>query len=64
MNINDAGEELGLFLRAHRAALSPADVGLPEPPEGRRRVQGLRREEVAALASISPDYYTRIEQGH
>ncbi|MGD9695367.1 MAG: helix-turn-helix domain-containing protein [Thermoleophilia bacterium] len=53
--------ELGSFLRARRIELSPADVGLPDT--GRRRVAGLRREEVALLASISVDYYTRIEQG-
>lgn len=54
--------ELGTFLKKHRAALSPRAAGLPEG-SGRRRVAGLRREEVALLASISTDYYTRIEQG-
>ena len=39
----------------------PADVGLPE--DGRRRVVGLRREEVAMLAGISAEYYLRLEQG-
>lgn len=53
--------ELGDFLKARRTELSPAAVGLPGG--GRRRVPGLRREEVALLASISPDYYTRLEQG-
>ncbi|MET9734448.1 helix-turn-helix transcriptional regulator [Streptomyces sp. NPDC006458] len=53
---------LGDFLKARRASLSPAAVGLPEI-DGARRVDGLRREEVALLASISTDYYTRIEQG-
>ncbi|MBM2619726.1 helix-turn-helix domain-containing protein [Actinoplanes sp. LDG1-06] len=53
--------ELGNFLRARRRELSPEAAGLPG--DGRRRVPGLRREEVALLASISPDYYTRIEQG-
>jgi len=53
--------ELGSFLKARRAELSPREVGLPET--GRRRVVGLRREEVAQLASISTEYYTRIEQG-
>jgi transcriptional regulator with XRE-family HTH domain len=52
--------ELADFLRRRRAALQPEDVGLIGGP--RRRTQGLRREEVAALASISTDYYTRIEQ--
>ncbi|MFF0647174.1 helix-turn-helix domain-containing protein [Streptomyces tendae] len=54
--------ELGAFLKARRTELSPAEVGLPAA-SGRRRVKGLRREEVASLASISPDYYTRLEQG-
>ncbi|MFB7501259.1 helix-turn-helix domain-containing protein [Streptomyces sp. NPDC056161] len=54
--------ELGAFLKARRMELSPAQVGLPDAT-GRRRVKGLRREEVALLASISPDYYTRLEQG-
>ena len=53
--------ELGTFLKARRAEVSPSDVGLPSV--GSRRVAGLRREEVALLASISTDYYTRIEQG-
>ncbi|MFD4598175.1 helix-turn-helix domain-containing protein [Streptomyces sp. NPDC058464] len=54
--------ELGEFLKKRRAELSPRTVGLPE--SGRpRRVAGLRREEVAQLASISTDYYTRLEQG-
>ncbi|MGW4382459.1 helix-turn-helix transcriptional regulator [Kitasatospora sp. NPDC004531] len=52
---------LGTFLRARREALGPEDVGLPE--HGRRRVPGLRREEVAVLAGVSSDYYTRLEQG-
>lgn len=54
--------ELGEFLKARRAELSPRTVGLPESG-GPRRVAGLRREEVAQLASISTDYYTRLEQG-
>jgi transcriptional regulator with XRE-family HTH domain len=53
--------ELGAFLRARRAELSPGAVGLPEL--SRRKVPGLRREEVAQLAAISVDYYTRLEQG-
>jgi transcriptional regulator with XRE-family HTH domain len=55
--------ELGEFLKARRTAMCPEQVGLPAPSDPRRRVLGLRREEVAALASISPDYYARIEQG-
>jgi transcriptional regulator with XRE-family HTH domain len=54
--------ELGAFLRARRAELSPSDVDLPDGGN-QRRVAGLRREEVAQLASISSDYYTRLEQG-
>lgn len=48
------------FLRRRREALRPADVGLPAG--ARRRAPGLRREEVAALAAMSTDYYTRLEQ--
>lgn len=55
------GTPLGDFLRARREALAPQDVGLPE--YGRRRVKGLRREEVAMLAGMSSDYYMRLEQG-
>src|SRR6476660_3757194 len=49
------------FLRARRELLKPGDVGLPESE--RRRVEGLRREEVAMLAGISTEYYLRLEQG-
>ncbi|MEU8876019.1 helix-turn-helix domain-containing protein [Streptomyces javensis] len=63
MSSSDAHHsELGAFLKARRGELSPAQVGLPDST-GRRRVKGLRREEVALLASISTDYYTRLEQG-
>ncbi len=51
---------LAQFLRARRSLVQPADVGLPAG--GRRRVTGLRREEVAILANISTDYL-RLEQG-
>ncbi|MCL7380007.1 helix-turn-helix domain-containing protein [Streptomyces sp. 35G-GA-8] len=54
--------ELGAFLKARRAELNPRAVGLPDS-SGPRRVAGLRREEVARLAAISTDYYTRLEQG-
>jgi transcriptional regulator with XRE-family HTH domain len=54
--------ELGDFLQARRGELSLDVVGLPDTGR-RRRARGLRREEVAALASISTDFYTRIEQG-
>ncbi|WP_225812275.1 helix-turn-helix transcriptional regulator [Streptomyces spinosus] len=52
--------ELADFLRRGRARLEPSDVGLA--PGARRRTPGLRREEVAALAGMSVDYYTRLEQ--
>ncbi|MER5881113.1 helix-turn-helix transcriptional regulator [Streptomyces sp. NPDC001910] len=52
--------ELADFLRRGRARLDPADVGLTAG--SRRRTPGLRREEVAALAGMSVDYYTRLEQ--
>ncbi|RDI01287.1 helix-turn-helix protein [Curtobacterium sp. AG1037] len=52
---------LGAFLRRRRAALQPADVGLP--PGQRRRTDGLRREEVATLCHMSADYYARLERG-
>lgn len=53
--------ELGDFLRARRAAVTPEDAGIPT--WGQRRVPGLRREELAQLAGISINYYTRLEQG-
>ncbi|GII56556.1 transcriptional regulator [Planotetraspora thailandica] len=52
---------LGDFLRSRRARLNPEDVGMEDV--GRRRVPGLRREELARLASVSLGYYTRLEQG-
>ncbi len=56
-----ATSSLGEYLRARRAQLRPEDVGLKSGT--RRRVEGLRREEVAMLADISPEYYLRLEQG-
>ncbi|WP_280220907.1 helix-turn-helix transcriptional regulator, partial [Nocardia neocaledoniensis] len=53
--------ELGLFLRTRREAVSPAEVGLPAGP--RRRTPGLRRAEVAMLAGVSVEYLIRLEQG-
>lgn len=53
---------LGEFLRARRAQVDPHDVGLTMVG-GRRRVAGLRREELAQLAGVSASYYTRLEQG-
>ncbi|TMR10312.1 helix-turn-helix domain-containing protein [Nonomuraea turkmeniaca] len=52
---------LGQFLRARRELLQPEDLGMPAV--ARRRVSGLRREEVAQLAGVSTDYYVRLEQG-
>ncbi|MBB5938455.1 helix-turn-helix domain-containing protein [Streptomyces zagrosensis] len=52
---------LGQFLRARRELLRPEDIGIPAGP--RRRVVGLRREEVAQLTGVSTDYYIRLEQG-
>lgn len=62
MSSDTHGGELGRFLKSRRAALTPAAVGLPDTGQ-RRRVPGLRREEVAQLAAISDQYYTRVEQG-
>ncbi|MFD7154446.1 helix-turn-helix transcriptional regulator [Kribbella sp. NPDC059898] len=53
-------DALAEFLRVRREALQPSDVGLPAGL--RRRTPGLRREEVASLATMSTDYYTRLEQ--
>jgi transcriptional regulator with XRE-family HTH domain len=53
--------ELGAFFRTRRDRIRPAEVGLPQGP--RRRVPGLRREEVAQLAGLSADYYTELERG-
>lgn len=53
--------QLADFLRRRRSALQPEDVGLRRGP--RRRTEGLRREEVAALCDMSTDYYSRLEQG-
>ncbi|GGM57878.1 DNA-binding protein [Longimycelium tulufanense] len=58
----DRREELREFLKSRRARVRPDDVGLAQHG-GRRRVPGLRREEVARLAGVSVDYYVRLEQG-
>src|SRR5918996_2845791 len=57
--MNDRG--LGEFLKSRRGRLDPEEVGVEA--FGRRRVPGLRREEVARLAGVSVDYYVRLEQG-
>ncbi|WP_433323582.1 helix-turn-helix domain-containing protein [Spirillospora sp. CA-294931] len=56
-----SGNELGLFLRARREAVTPEDVGMPAGT--RRRTPGLRRTELATLAGISVEYLARLEQG-
>jgi len=53
---------LGAFLRSRRDALTPAQAGIDAFP-GPRRVPGLRKEELAVLAGLSPDHYSRLEQG-
>ena len=59
---NDVRAEIRQFLTTRRAKLTPTQAGLPAYG-GRRRVPGLRREEVALLAGISIQYYTRLERG-
>jgi transcriptional regulator with XRE-family HTH domain len=58
----NGGTELGRFLRARRAGITPVEAGLTVG-SGLRRTPGLRREELATLAGISIDYYTRLERG-
>jgi transcriptional regulator with XRE-family HTH domain len=60
---HDPGNPLGAFLRASRDRVTPEQVGL-RSYDDQRRVSGLRREEVALLAGVSPSYYARLEQGH
>jgi transcriptional regulator with XRE-family HTH domain len=57
-----ASSELGDFLKSRRAAMRPEDAGITPHPT-RRRVTGLRREELAMLAGVSITHYTRLEQG-
>lgn len=59
----DTPNEIREFLTTRRARLSPGQVGLPDFG-GRRRVPGLRREEVALVAGMSVEYYTRLERGN
>jgi transcriptional regulator with XRE-family HTH domain len=61
MAANEQRGELANFLRARRARLSPADMGLPQT--ARRKTAGLRREEVAYLAGVGVTWYTWLEQG-
>jgi transcriptional regulator with XRE-family HTH domain len=58
----NAKRQLGEFLQTRRSQLRPEDVGLPTYGD-RRRVSGLRREELALLAGVSASYYSRLEQG-
>jgi transcriptional regulator with XRE-family HTH domain len=58
----DRREELTEFLKSRRARVQPEDLGL-KVYGGRRRVPGLRREELAQAAGVSADYYVRLEQG-
>jgi len=58
----DNGNEMRDFLVSRRARITPEQAGLPAYG-GNRRVAGLRREEVALLAGVSIDYYTRLERG-
>ena len=60
----DTKSELREFLTSRRAKLTPEQAGLRTYGTGQRRVPGLRREEVALLAGVSVDYYTRLERGN
>jgi transcriptional regulator with XRE-family HTH domain len=62
-NLPDTRAEIRDFLATRRAKLTPEQVGLPAGG-GRRRVPGLRREEVAVIAGVSTDWYARLEKGH
>jgi transcriptional regulator with XRE-family HTH domain len=58
----DVANDIAEFLTSRRARVTPEQAGLPS--YGKRRVAGLRREEVASLAGVSADYYRRLERGH
>src|ERR1041384_553969 len=60
MSAAPEGDRLGSYLKGRRTRLDPAALGFPA---GRRRTPGLRREEVAQRANISPTWYTWLEQG-
>src|SRR5687767_7779816 len=60
----DARQQMREFLSTRRARVTPQQAGLPNYGGERRRVPGLRREEVALLAGVSTDYYTRLERGN
>jgi len=59
----DTRSDLREFLTTRRARLTPGQAGLPDFG-GRRRVPGLRREEVALIAGMSTEYYVRLERGN
>jgi transcriptional regulator with XRE-family HTH domain len=61
--MNEQRREVGEFLASRRARITPDQAGLPKYG-GHRRVPGLRREEVAMLAGVSPDYYVKLERGN
>ncbi|HWH96265.1 MAG TPA: helix-turn-helix transcriptional regulator [Baekduia sp.] len=62
--MDEAENRIGRFLRARRELVRPEEVGIPNVSSlTRRRVPGLRREELAMLAGVSADYYVRLEQG-
>src|SRR3954469_14792331 len=61
---SDVRGEIREFLSTRRAKVTPQQAGLPDYGAERRRVKGLRREEVALLAGISSEYYTRLERGN
>ncbi|MEU4897975.1 helix-turn-helix transcriptional regulator [Streptomyces sp. NPDC044780] len=63
MSANTVREDIRHFLTSRRARLTPQQAGLPDVG-GRRQVSGLRRSEVAQLAAISVEYYTRLERGN
>ncbi|MGC5165320.1 helix-turn-helix transcriptional regulator [Luteimicrobium sp. DT211] len=63
MTPHESAGPLGAFLRACRDRVTPEELGLRSYGD-RRRVSGLRREELALLAGVSPSYYARLEQGH
>ncbi|MFJ4122165.1 helix-turn-helix transcriptional regulator [[Kitasatospora] papulosa] len=63
MPADNVREDIRTFLTSRRARITPKEAGLPDFG-GRRQVSGLRRSEVAQLATISVEYYTRIERGN
>jgi transcriptional regulator with XRE-family HTH domain len=63
VGVVDNRDDIREFLVSRRARITPVQAGLPDFG-GSRRVAGLRRAEVAMLAGVSPDYYTRLERGN